>query len=624
MNRKSFVAMLSVGTILTVVASLCITVNAEEKTNNSSAQNAVVVPQDAETPAYKFFRNMSPEEFRNPVAMDDFISRFPDSPEARAVFAIRFSLLEKFPTIEGYNDFIDKYPDKLQTQIAIQEVFKLYCNQNRVSGYCDFIKRHPNTEQALVATLYIQEIMFQYACQLDTVEEYDAFIEAFPDAPQVKAARIKATQKAIEIEKKNREKFEGNFNEKDEREKELAKSLNSRITLWQTKRPNKLFNNDTKLSKDNNETEISSPEEWLKAYKWYREAEVYQKVYPGIGNIGQIQETLDRYEIKTELGKIEKLIKENNDKLINELNKISDNISKQLSKIANNQGAILEKLDKCFNDLHEDLKVIHEDLRVINHSIKDANAQLKKLNNKLDVITSLIQVAITSNPLPMLNVYLENIKNFTDSFEPDVDIEGDEFDFVEYRRKQASIPMNKIALCGFNSIDENLFINTKVGSIINDMLEKWRSFTASNTTIGKFLGIIVEKTTKFVPVIGPYIAPMAGEATEYYVDEVFVPYINQLTDDLKNNAELCMKILNQYKDHLLIAVEELAKEKLSPEAIEKIKDFITKFNVEDAKTFIELVKQVAQKLIDKTAEQLSDSELVHYTKDLLYRIYYVN
>lgn len=595
MNRKSFVAMLSVGTILTVVASLCITVNAEEKTNKSSAQNAVAVPQGANlTPAQKFFENMSPEEFRDPVAMDDFISRFPDSPEARAVFAIRFSLLEKFPTIEGYNDFIQKYPDKLQTQIAIQEVFKLYHNQNRVSGYYDFIQRYPNTEQSLVAMLYIQEIMYQYACQLDTEEEYDAFIEAFPDAPQVEAARDKAKDRAIEKEQIKREGLVKNNANLDIQVRMMVNGWNTEINKFEGLYPDP-------------ESKKMTQDDRLALYKIYRTAQVLQDVYKDIAATEPIQGSLQRFSISQRLNKIEEVIKESNDKLLVELNNVSNKITKQLGEIAKNQEEILKQINQGFEKLHNDLSIIHKELKNINRSIKDTNEQLERLNSHFDAISILLQ---TLNPCPSTVIIslLEKLNNCTKSFEPDV-IEGIPFDFVDYR-KRATRPLNNIALCGFNTIDSNLFSHLKVGSIIENMQEKWRSFRTSNTTIGKFLGKIVEKTLEFIPALGPYIATNAGEATEYYVDEVFIPYIKQIGSNVKEKAEICQEILKEYKKQLYEVAIEIANYKLSPEAIEKLKKFINSFN-ETVDNFKDLVKQVAE-------------DLSITPEALLYKTYYIN
>lgn len=638
---KGTVSVLAILTI-SCVAFIAIA-NADDKANSTNAENAVAVPQTANlTPAQKFFANMSPEEFRNPIALDDFISRFPNSPEARVVFAIRFSLVEKFPTIEGYNDFIKKYPDKLQTQVAIQEVFKLYCEQNRVAGYYDFIQRYPNTEQSLVAMMYIQEIMFQYACQLDTEEEYDAFIEAFPDAPQVKAAQEKAKGKAIEKEKRIREdlenkvrkdlekKYEGKDKKDIENEikeaikKELEDKLNPAITLWQGEQPDKI-NTDTNSQEDN-----ISLDEWLRAYKWHRQAKVYQNVYPGIGNIGEIQRTLNEYKVIVKLNKIETTLNDNHEKLIKKLGDVSKNITKKLGEIANNQMNIREKLEEGFNNLHQDLQQIHKDLKVIDRSVKETNKQLAKLNGKLDAIADLFQVAVTGNPLPMFNYYAEKINNFTNSFEPD-DIEGVPFDFIEYR-KSISRPMEQIALRGYENITKSLFENTEVGVFIETMKGQWRKLPKMNTCIGKFLGNIVENILVFVPYIGPSIAHKAGEAVEYYVDDILVPYVLSKFDEFKDNIELCKVVFKEYKELLLKAAQDwiitFVDNNLPPELVEKFKNIIENTDVKDVKSFVELVKQVAREIINEvvvreTTTRLPLPDLKHTIETLLYNVCYI-
>ena len=601
-NRKSFGVLLSVGTFLLTVVSL-ITVNAEEN-SKSSAQNAVVVPQGANlTPAQKFFEKMSPEEFRNPIAMDDFISRFPDSPEARAVFAIRFSLLEQFPSIEGFNDFIQKYPDKLQTQIAIQEVFKLYCNQNRVSGYYDFIQRYPNTEQALVAKLYIQEIMFQYACQLDTVDEYDAFIEAFPDAPQVETARKKSIKKATEVEQEELRSL--NIVENiGEIEKRVAKKTQSWI---------KKFDDYSRIeSTANNNTQAKE----LLLYQLDRSYQVLRDIYSDYAsnfNSNSIKDDLDRISTRIkdekfknifekEMADLKEIVKNNHTELINSLKQMSDNICSTLDGISKEQKDLLEGY----------FKTIHDDLIKINGSIKDTNKTLASINKNLDDIAKVYQVITrfpTSDPFPRLDVYFEKGEDYTNSFEPDDDINGVPFDFVEYR-KQATRSMKDIALCGYETVRQKLFVNNNVGTLINNMKEKWRSFTGSNTTIGKFLGKLVEKAVEFVPFIGPYIAPMAGEVTEYYVDEVFIPYIKEVVAKTKGNIELCKRMIEEYKQRLIKWVEVFANE--HPELVVKIKNVVNKFKIvgesvdELVKSFNELAIQVARELEVKVEVLLYD------------------
>ena len=112
-----------------------------------------------------------------------------------------------------------------------------------------------------------------------------------------------------------------------------------------------------------------------------------------------------------------------------------------------------------------------------------------------------------------------------------------------------------------------------------------------------------------MPVIGPYIAPIAGKITEYCVDDLIIPYIKEIIDITKGNIELTLKIIEGYKLRLIQWVDIMASN--HPE-LKAIKDIIIKFVIhgdsieELVKSFKELVIQVARELQVKAEVLLYD------------------
>lgn len=609
LNRKNIGFLLSVAALLTAV-SFTTAVNADSKTSKTRDNKTVVVsaPSTNLTPAQKFFENMSPEEFRDPVAMDDFITRFPDSPEANAVFAIRFSLLERFPTIEGYNDFIKKYPGRLQTQIAIQKVFDLYCNQNCAAGYYEFIKLYPDTEQSLVAMLYIQEIMFQYACQQDKVEEYDAFIEAFPNAIQVNEARERAILKAKKLETAELEKL---FNEdKDLERKNVEKSL--------YEKKQKFENDCYKYSGLPASSNVSETQKVLQLFSLDRTYQVLRDVYGKYNRdnypeddkkkdkieeyLKDIQNSIDKVvlnnTIEKAISQVIDTINANHQALINELEKVSndigaklDNIANKLDNIASVQKEVLANLKNGFNELHRDL-------RKINSSIKEANKRLEvlhTLNKRLDNIAVQMQsMVLSNNSVPMPS--LERINKYAEKFKPDMP-------FVEFRGQSAT-PMDQLENIARRGCGLLKDVSFSFGNIKNKIIETitiWKTdYPNNSTSVGRFLGKLVEGTVRLVPVVGPYIAPVAGNLTQYFIDDLFIPYISELIDIVKDDIQLCIEIFEEYKEKLIRFVKDMSDGKLPP-ALQEIfnKKMETLKDMKEAVTvirdnFIRLLKDVAE------------------------------
>ena len=334
----------------------------------------VCLADEPNSEAQKFMDAMSPEQFADPVALDDFIRRFPDSVEARMVFAYRYSLLKRMPTIDDYNEFIAKYPERIQSQIAVHEVFKLYRLEDRVALYCDFINRYPNSPEAIVAMLRIEELLFEFVCILDTEENYDAFITSFPYAPQVKAALEKALQKAIEKEKMEFDKFL-NADPKPSRD-DLMDYVSGKLSSWE-----KRVNN---YQKDN--PNVAVPKNFEMQFELYmidRQANVLSEVYGKYDHNGRVANKLGNLEITKRLDAIKQTLQSNHKELLAKLDEQTELFCKGLEQLHLDNKQLINDLRTGFNMLHKDFVAVYQQL-------ENANYQLAKidydLNNNMAVI----------------------------------------------------------------------------------------------------------------------------------------------------------------------------------------------------------------------------------------------
>jgi hypothetical protein len=130
-------------------------------------------------------------------ALDRFIHRYADSDEATLAYAIRFERVRAAGSIERYNRFIEEHRLRLGTRVAMGEVFQLYRAEDRLSAYLDFIARYPGMPEAVAARLHGEQLAFQFATLLGTVEACDEFMLAFPEAAQIPAASELARKRLL-------------------------------------------------------------------------------------------------------------------------------------------------------------------------------------------------------------------------------------------------------------------------------------------------------------------------------------------------------------------------------------------------------------------------------------------
>jgi hypothetical protein len=188
--------------LLTIVVVLFVSPSlyAQNEINDAANKKAEAVWQDI-------------DDYTDARILDSFIARFPETAWARVAFAFRYSLVAQNPSIEDYNAFLAKYPNRLQSQFAIHEVFKLYREQDRVSTYLEFINKYPHAaEHTLVAKMRLQTLMTNFICLIDDLEDYESFVAAFPDAPQIPFIAKLAYKKVWENEKKILDLFNNHLN----------------------------------------------------------------------------------------------------------------------------------------------------------------------------------------------------------------------------------------------------------------------------------------------------------------------------------------------------------------------------------------------------------------------------
>ena len=484
----------------------------------ASADEPVAAANDSNKEAEEFFNKMSPEQFSDPVALDDFIRRFPESDKARIAFAYRYSLLEQMPTIEGYNEFIAKYPDKLQAQVAIQEVFKLYRYQNRVTGYYDFIKRYPNTQQAVVAMMRIQELMFEYVCKLDKEEEYDGFISAFPDAPQIINVLEKAKLKALEKEKTDFEKFQNG--EPKPNDNAVLKYIFDRISVWEEKV-------DDFLSKYPS-IDISantSSEDKIKIrnqlFKIDREAFVLRRVFGGYDRAGRIQSTRNSLEIIKRLDKINQTLEANHKELLAKLDEETNKICDKLEQLHLDNQQIVQELRNGFAVLHKDMVEIKKQLSKINETLDQMDSHLEEINRS--IVKGFEQ---TNENITKLN------KTVQAGFEVQAQLQREQL--AELRIQSSRLTdLSLIAERGYNQ-SGSLWESQYAAGQTSLMNRRFSTAGSGSSMIAKGIGALASGAATFIPGVGPYIAPAVGKITEHLVDNVAIPCVQDLYADITN------------------------------------------------------------------------------------------
>ena len=352
--------------------------------------------------------------------LDQHIGQFPEADTARTAFSLRYELARNSQSIATYNEFIGRYPDRAATPQAVGEVWQLYRADNRLSGYLDFIRRYPQTPHAVVAKYHAQQLAFEYAADFDTVTDYDAFLDAFPDAPQLEIVRrraidrAKADEEAIyEAEKKQRKATE--FEQwVVKRAHELAAQYINLKEVVNTDRPDPVYV-EALVKEGKLPTGTTQVDDMLRRNLVLRMARIYYtlKIFPPYREntevLALIRDEQRHDEIIKQLDKINTTLEQNNTKLIDTL---KQEFGQTREVLRQGFAALIEehritrqtleagfqRLEASMNQLHKDLVTIHGDLVAIHQTaqnidanIRRANQYLARLDQGLDNVTQSLQ-----------------------------------------------------------------------------------------------------------------------------------------------------------------------------------------------------------------------------------------
>jgi len=311
--------------------------------------------------------------------LDRFIQKYPTARQGRSffsnlnpvVFTLRYNLVQTSRSIREYNRFIETYPGTLATQLAIHEVFLLYRLEDRVSGYLDFMRRYPNTPHALVAKMRVEALMFQFATLVDRVEDYDAFIDTFPDAPQVQAAETLAITLAIKAEKN----YPGS---RGKRSWELLNRYYYGV----------LSNAEKALEEKADNVTIS---------RFYRLANRYKEVligeYAATPSARKVRDDERHAQLIKQLQSVRQTLENNHKDLIETLKEefasTHETLRKDFESLYKDNEDIkkaLENLEVSMNVLHEELIAVNQYLVRIHQGITDVKLTINRTNRALTVL----------------------------------------------------------------------------------------------------------------------------------------------------------------------------------------------------------------------------------------------
>ncbi|MDR2642018.1 MAG: hypothetical protein LBC74_04415 [Planctomycetaceae bacterium] len=320
------------------------------------------------------WQNIDPSD---KTALEQLLREHPDAAVAPLAFAARYAIETNNPTIAGYNEFLKKYPDRLQSQVALQNVFELYRRENHAAGYADFIRRYPNTQQAYIAKLHLQSLMAEFVTLLDKEEEYDHYLETFPDAPQIPQLAELAYKKAWETQ-----------NQKFSQSQDQKGDANEIVVEW----GNWITEYNRKYGKDQAPI-IANGERLAAAYRIQRYEKIITAVYKRFDAALEVRRENRHRELIAKLDSIQETLNKNNEVLVktlrDEFAKTRQVLKQGFAQLGNKLDILSQKMDVLHDDMvqvHKDLQEIHIELKDIGKSIKETNRRLAKLDEHLQEV----------------------------------------------------------------------------------------------------------------------------------------------------------------------------------------------------------------------------------------------
>src|SRR5207253_782732 len=108
-----------------------------------------------------------------------------------------YQILRALPSIGAYHEFLSLYSGHVITELAQHELFALLTARGGAGDFAEFIARYPSSTLTPLAEIHLHALSFKAVVALGTIDGYDAFLLAFPNAVQVPTVVKLATDLAI-------------------------------------------------------------------------------------------------------------------------------------------------------------------------------------------------------------------------------------------------------------------------------------------------------------------------------------------------------------------------------------------------------------------------------------------
>lgn len=294
----------------------------------------------------------------HPDYLDEFIRKYPDSAEARIAYGLRYQLVKRSQSAKAYHDFIGKYAHTTGGVLAMHQLFGLHRKSNAAAGYLDFMRRYPETPHAYLALKHVETLAFQRTHQVHSVEAYDAFIDAFPDAPQRSTAGKLSREVAVAQERAELRQAEQKLKGHDLREFRRRRSR-MLVTRFQ-----QLLTQHEEASDAKDRAPVQNV---LRLAS--RQAEIVLQVYPGEEAAGDVRSEARYNRVVKELRGIRMTIEKQNEAL--------------RTTLRTEFAQLRQELAEGFNTLHRDNEIAREHFETINTSLVKLHEDLVDVNGNI-------------------------------------------------------------------------------------------------------------------------------------------------------------------------------------------------------------------------------------------------
>lgn len=336
--------------------------------------------------------------------LDQFIILFPESPEARLAFSLRYELVRLNQDIDEYNEFIDTYRDRVAVHQAIHEVYLLYEKVDELGSYFRFLSHYPRSPESVLAQGRIYAIAFEDVEKSRDVSKFDDYIRAYPRAPQVQLAALQAQKLCVEMEQSLRERKESEWG-----------PLNTTFRAWREDKARKLLT-EANLTYENLKRIMRAPADKSDAdaiagqvlylgYKTSRLFTVIVLVYDDDHASEGVFTQKHRTELINTLRDIEQTIKLEHERdrevLSVEFARTRESIDTLHQDLSEIKGILDQRLSAVENTLQEGFTNVSRNLDVISAEISLANRNIEAIDNRLERIEDEVHAA--NNRLDVLH-----------------------------------------------------------------------------------------------------------------------------------------------------------------------------------------------------------------------------